>query len=46
MLVVHWLMAAMVRVAFTSAAQCPLGSDRRASCRGELVQHLVFEQDD
>jgi hypothetical protein len=38
-------MAAMVRVAFTSAAQFPFGSDRRASSRGELVQHLVAEHD-
>ena len=38
-------MAAMVGVAFTGAAQFPFGSDRRAVPGGELVQHLVAEQD-
>lgn len=32
-------MATMVRVAFTSAAQFPFGSDRRVSSRGELVRN-------
>jgi hypothetical protein len=38
-------MVAMVGVAFTSAAQVRFGSDRRARSRGELVRHLVAEQD-
>ncbi len=38
-------MAAMVRVAFTSAAQFPFGSDRRASSRGRTGPAPGAEQD-
>jgi hypothetical protein len=38
-------MAAMVRVAFTSAAEFPFGSDRRAVPGGKLAKLLAAEQD-